>query len=175
MHSERSAWRDRRMFGRRAYLRMSLMSGAVFAGIAAAGCGWRESGRHHWGGWRHGGWSDDPAEAKEHARHMARWALRSVDATEEQRRRVDAIVDRLVDDIQPLAISHRANHDAMVAAFTGDTIDRPAIERARASDLDLAAKLYTRVTDAFAEVGEVLTREQRVELAGAARHFRRWH
>jgi Spy/CpxP family protein refolding chaperone len=149
---------------------MGLMSGAVFAAIAATGCGWRQSD-HRWGGWRHG-WREDPAAAKEHARHMARWALRSVNATDDQRRRVDDIVSRLVDDIQPLAETHRANRDAMIAAFTGESVDRQALEQARQSDLELAAKAYGRFTDAFAEVGAVLTREQRLELAEAAHHFR---
>jgi len=175
MHSRSShASPFRRALSRRAYLRMGLMSGAAMATIAATGCGWRGAGRPHWGGWRHSGWADDPDAAKEHVQDMAHWALKSVDVTADQRARVDGILGRLVDDMQPLAKAHRANRDAMVAAFTAESIDHEAIERVRQSDLDLAAKAYTRFTDAFTEIGEVLTRQQRLELAAAAHHFRRW-
>jgi len=172
-HSSRSS-SFRRAFTRRAYLRMGLMSGAAMASIAATGCGWREARRPHWGGWHHGSWADDPAAAREHAQDVAHWALKSVDATADQRARVDGIVGRLVDDLQPLAKAHRANRDAMVAAFTAESIDHEEIERVRQSDLELAAKAYTRFTGAFTEIGEVLTREQRLELAAAAHNFRRW-
>ncbi len=165
----------RRLLDRRGYLRMGLMSGAILAGLAATGCGWHESSRYHWGGWRHDGWADDPAAAKEQTRHMVRWVLRSVDATDDQRSRIDAIVGRLVDDMQPIARAHSDNREAMVAALTAEAVDRQAIERARQSDLDLAAKGYARFTDAFAEIAEILTREQRIELAEAAQRFRRWH
>jgi Spy/CpxP family protein refolding chaperone len=175
MHIDHATLRSRyrRAFSRRAYLRMGLMSGAVLVGLSAAGCGWGEGRRPHWGRYRHA-WRDDPAAAKEHAQEMARWLLRSIDATEDQRARVNDIIAKLVDDVQPLASRHRANREALVTAFTSETVDRAELDRLRRDDLDLADKAYSRFAEAFADAAAVLTREQRVALAEAARHFRRW-
>lgn len=173
-HSIRQA-RHRHGFSRRAYLRMGLMSGAVLVGLTASGCAWGEGHRRHWGGWRHGAWRDDPDAAKEHAQEMARWLLKSIDATEEQHTRINGIVGKLVDDVQPLISQHQSNRDAMFAAFTGESVDRDALNQLRQADLELADKAYGRFTDALADIAEVLTREQRLELAEAAHRFRRWH
>jgi len=172
-HSTRHALR-RHGLSRRAYLRMGVLSGA-FLGLSVAGCAWGEGRRHHWGGWHQGAWSDDPAAAKEHAQETARWLLRSVDATDEQHTRIDDIVGKLVDDVQPLAGRHHANRDALIAALSAESIDREALNRLRQNDLELADQAYTRFTDAFADIAEVLTREQRLELVEAAHRFRRWH
>src|SRR5262245_6796668 len=126
MHNAHRTPRDRfrHRFSRRAYLRMGLMSGAVLVGLSAAGCAWGDGHRRRWGAWHHEGWEDDPAAAKEHAQEMARWLLKSIDATDEQRTRINGIVGQLVDDVQPLVRQHRANRDAMFAAFTGESVDR---------------------------------------------------
>ncbi len=106
-----------------------------------------------------------PEAAKEHLQVAAKWALRDIDATDQQQERVNAIVAAAVDDLFRLRQQHQANQAALHALLTGATIDRAALEETRKSEMALADEASKRLVQALADVSEVLTPDQRQALA----------
>lgn len=115
----------------------------------------------------------DPAQARERVETGVRWVLRYVDATPEQQQKVQAIAGDCVEDLLPLRERHRANKGAMHTALAGATVDRQALEQARRAELKLAEEFSSRLAAAVADAAEVLTPEQRAELAELAHKFHR--
>lgn len=114
----------------------------------------------------------DPETMKMRAEFMTDWALNKVNATEAQRAKVKIIVTATVDDLSKWHAEHRSNRDAMMSVLTAETIDRSRIEVIRKSELELAEKASQRITQAIADSAEVLTPEQRKQLAEMMRKFR---
>ncbi len=110
----------------------------------------------------------DPAAAKRHAGMAVEWALRGVDATDEQKQQAKRITDRLIDDISPSIEKHRGFREAMVRELAKPEIDREALERLRREEIALADQASKQAMTAIADLGEVLTPEQRAELVAFA-------
>jgi periplasmic protein CpxP/Spy len=127
-------------------------------------------GRHRFMHRLHGG-PADPSAAREHVKTGVRWALGFVDATPEQEQRVQAIAQDALADLLPLRERHRANRTAIHEALAGGTVDREALEQARRSELKLADQASARLAQAVADAADVLTPEQRSQLAEAAARF----
>jgi hypothetical protein len=91
------------------------------------------------------------------------WA---VDASSEQKQKINAITQKAADDIFEL---RQASRGAQAAgrALAAPTIDRAKLEALRADQMKLAETATKRVTDAVADVAEVLTPAQRADLAPA--------
>ena len=121
--------------------------------------GWRHGFRHH-GHHR----TTDPTQVTEKLQHMSAWTLGSVDATEDQRERVDAILASAVNDVFPLRAEHEAHHRDLIAELARPQIDRAGLERVRAAELALAEKATVRLLDATVAIAEVLEPEQRQRL-----------
>lgn len=101
----------------------------------------------------------------------AGYLLDELDATPEQRERVEAIVADLQAEMGPWKEAHHGNRAAAMALLTAESLDRQAIEALRVSELALADSVSARLVDAFADVADVLTPEQRAEIAEhLARH-----
>jgi Spy/CpxP family protein refolding chaperone len=154
-----------------------LMVGLVAGGASAWAFG-RDGGpggfmghRHFLHG-RHRG-PVDPAAARQHVEMGVRWVLGTVDATPEQEQRVKAIAVGALDDLLPLRERHQANRKALHTALAGATVDRAALEAARRDELKLAEEASVRLLDAIADAAEVLTPEQRAELAEFHQRFHR--
>ena len=136
--------------------------------------GWR----HAMGGFRHHGLGHgraiDAAHVTERLQHASAWALGSVDATDEQRERIDAILAGTVDDIFPLRAEHKTHRRDLIAELARPQLDRAALERIRAAELALAEEATARLLDAVVAAAEVLDPEQRQGLverfAGRHRH-----
>ena len=90
--------------------------------------------------------------------------LGRVDATEEQRERVDAILAEAVSDLFPLRAEHHAHRRDLIAELARPQIERAGLERIRAAELALAEKATTRLLDAVVAVAEVLDPEQRQQI-----------
>lgn len=136
-------------------------SALISTSFASAASGWTMSawwGRHQ----RHH--AVDPGRAREHAEYAVGWLLHSVDGTEEQELRVNEIVGALIEDVFAHVEQDRANRQALIDEFSKVEIDRDALERIRRSELELADTLSARLVGALADVAEVLTPEQRLEL-----------
>ena len=114
-----------------------------------------------------------PEAAREHVQTGVKWVMAYVDGTPEQRQRVEAIAQSAVADLLPLREQHHSNRAAMHAALAGGTVDREALEQARRAELKLADEASARLARALADAAEVLTPEQRAELAEAAARFHR--
>jgi Spy/CpxP family protein refolding chaperone len=138
------------------------LGGAAFLGGAgeATARGWFRHGTH------------DPEVMRERAAFTTEWVLSRVDATEEQQKRAAEIVQGTLADLAPLHRGGRRLHEEVVALLSADTIDRAALEELRARKLAEWDTASREIVAAVADLGDLLTHEQRLELAEMAD---RWH
>ena len=132
----------------------------------------------------HGGWHDgfrmhrhghvhSAEHATERLQRVSAWALGSVDATGEQRDRIDAILAGAVNDIFPLRDEHRAHRRDLIAELARPQVDRTELERIRAAELALAETATARLLDATVAIAQVLSPEQRQQLVERFAEHRR--
>lgn len=153
--------------------RRRFLVGAAFTAIVVAslGAGFGVRALAHGGG--PGGWHragflgghGDPARMEEHLDRMLRHLYVEVDATEAQQQRLAPIVKDAVRDLAPLRLQLRDARRQAVELLTRDSVDRAALEALRASKVQLAEQASARFTQALADVADVLTPEQRRQLA----------
>jgi Spy/CpxP family protein refolding chaperone len=172
METQDSKPDKRRGFFKRAAI--ATLIGGIAAGIGfkafaqSGGCGWHRCG--------YAAGPLDPAAVDEHLDRMLKHLYVEIDATEEQKQRLEPIVKQAVKDLLPLRDKARATREQVIALLTADAIDRGAMEVLRAEKLQLAEQASHRFTQALADVAEVLTPAQRKELAARMeRHRRGWH
>lgn len=142
-----------------------LAGGATFVAHAHDGPGWvgaRCAGRH-------GGMG--PEAMRNRVEFATDWMLTKVKATDEQKTRMKEIVGAAVTDLSGLREPHLGNRAALMEALTADTVDRARLETLRKSELALAERASERISQALADVADVLTPEQRKGLASLARSF----
>jgi protein CpxP len=149
----------RRFFGR----------AAVAAAIAAVTAGLGARAFAHGGGpWRHGGFMGgdlDPARLDEHLDRMLRHLYVEIDATPAQQQQLGPLVKSAAADLLPLRAQMRDARRKAVALLSQEHIDRAALEALRAEQLGLAEQASRRLTQALADVADVLTPAQRKQLA----------
>ena len=157
-----------------------LGGGAALAGLAGLASVtpqvWAHAtGGHGFGGHGHRGFGaqilKDPEGAKRHASMAVEWVLRGVDATEEQKQQAKKIADRLVDQLGPVAAKHQEQRQSIARELGKPQIDREELERLRRTELTLADEASKIAVDAFADLAETLTPEQRQELISFAGRF----
>jgi Spy/CpxP family protein refolding chaperone len=107
-----------------------------------------------------------------HLDRMLKHLYVEIDATEEQKRRLEPIVKQAAEDLLPLRERLHAGRAEALELLTRERVDPAAIEALRAKHLQLADEASRRVTRAVSEAAEVLTPAQRKELAA---HFERRH
>jgi Spy/CpxP family protein refolding chaperone len=71
----------------------------------------------------------------------------------------------MADDLRPLREKRREARRQMRDILTAQTVDRSKLEALRADAIKLADQASQRVTTALADAAEVLTPEQRADLA----------
>ncbi len=143
---------------------LAALAGALFIGSAVASDGWGA-------GFCDG--SEMTAEtARERADRVADRALSRVDATDEQRAEVGAILDEAVPKLFAAKVEHRQNHDAWKAALGAETIDRAALEALRVEAIESADEVSSLGLDVVADLAEVLDADQRGELIELAESFK---
>jgi len=124
---------------------------------------------------RHGhghGHGRDPAEVAAFVTGRVEDALDDLDATPDQRARILAVKDRLLEAAKGLHGDRAGTHDALLAAWKAETPDRAALDALvdrRAGEMTAFAH---QLVDAGVEVHAILTPEQREKLA---RKVERWH
>ena len=164
-----SADNPRRRFFRRAAITAVLATVATGIGVTALAHG------HGGGGWHRGGFMGahlDPAKLDEHLDRMLKHLYVEVDATDVQKLQLAPIVKAAARDLLPMRDRMRDARQQAVALLSQPTIDRGALEAVRASQLQMAEQASRRFTQALADVADVLTPEQRKQLAERAG---RWH
>jgi periplasmic protein CpxP/Spy len=112
------------------------------------------------------------ADVSAHVDHMLKHFYVEIDASAAQKAQIDPLVKQAVADLLPLRTQARAAHTSAVQALTQATIDRGALETARAEHLQLADQASKRIVQLIADVGDVLNVQQRKTLAD---HLERMH
>jgi Spy/CpxP family protein refolding chaperone len=118
----------------------------------------------------------DPAA---HAERMVKRIASEVKATPEQQARLKTIAEGVAKDLSPLHDRIASSRGDAVKLLSAPNVDRAAIEALRAKQLAAADEASKRVSLALADMAEVLTPEQRQQLAQKAEkhfaRFERWH
>ena len=130
-------------------------------------------GRHRHG-WRHGELTPERIEeVKGHAEFGLGRVLGKIDADEAQEERILEIAFQAIDRAVPLIVGHKSPRRLLGEALLGDAIDRDALEVVRQREIQRADELSLLLLNALADAAEVLTAEQRAELAQhVGRHHR---
>lgn len=146
---------------------LTVMTLVAAVPIAASG---KDGGLLGWHG-RFGRHGMNPQAMHEHLKVGVKWALRDVNATEDQQARMETIVSAAATDLHRLKDQHTENRDEFRGQLGGATVDREALERIRKAELALADEASRRLVQAVGDAAEVLTAEQRQQLL--ERHGRR--
>ena len=98
-------------------------------------------------------------------------------ANDSQRTAIKAIAERMFAEMQPIHQQHKQVHDAIVTAFTADSVDRAAVEKLRLQVTALVDQGSQVFSKALLDAAQVLTPEQRQTLAKFIQehHGRRHH
>ena len=161
---------------RRRWIGLSLIgvagAGALAALVAAPAFGGGPFGQ----GLLHGGWGRHGKHkfSEEHIRAHAEWMLRGVDASAEQVDEITRIATAAAADLHGARDRH-ADHAKIVAALSAETVDRAALEALRAEHVSALETASHKLTDALAQIAEVLTPAQRAELAAQHDKLRALH
>jgi uncharacterized membrane protein len=150
----------------------SLLAGGInLYSHAQPGLGWWFRAGHGPGGsWRQGAYDPDMVQAR--IEFATDWILSRVEASDEQRQQVKAIVQATAQDLAPMREQHHQNKQTMLQSLTQPTINRTALGDIRRAELQLVERASERMVAALADVAEVLTPEQRTRLA---EFISRWH
>jgi Spy/CpxP family protein refolding chaperone len=154
--------------GRRRFFRLAGL-GTAAAGLGTLAFGALAHGR------RGGRGGFDPADMEERLDRMLRHAYVEIDATPEQQAKIEPIVKQAAAELRPLREQARNARREGLRLFSADTIDRGAIERLRAQQIQATDAASKRFTQALTDVAEVLTPEQRRTLAERFARGRRGH
>jgi Spy/CpxP family protein refolding chaperone len=114
-----------------------------------------------------------PEQRAERADFATEWVLSRVNATEEQKTRIKAIVQDAIKDLGQIREQHLKDRQAFMEVLSQPTVDRAALKQIRASELQLAESASDRFVTAIADAADVLTPEQRAKLVEMANQFRR--
>lgn len=105
----------------------------------------------------------------EFAQYRLERMLERVEATPDQTQKVKTIFEAARDDILPLTEGFRSARQEAVQILTAPAIDRAAAETLRAGRVAAMDAVSKRLTTAVLDVAEVLTPEQRAEVADEIR------
>jgi periplasmic protein CpxP/Spy len=146
---------------------------ATLAGGLAAAASFNAFARRGHGG-SHG--PMDPAQLEQRIDRMLKHLYVEIEASEEQKQRLEPIVKQAVKELAPLRRNlHAARQEAM-GLLAQDRVDAAALEALRAKQIQLADGASRTVTRALVDAAEVLNPAQRKQLAAHfARHRGRWH
>lgn len=95
--------------------------------------------------------------------------LKQVNASDAQDQQIMAIVDGLFAKHQAMAGIHQQIHQQLLAAVTGPTVDRAAVEAVRAQAVARIDEATKDLAKAVGDIAEVLTPAQRQHLATLAK------
>jgi Spy/CpxP family protein refolding chaperone len=145
---------------------------ALIAGLAG---GYAGRSFAHGGPWHmRDGMSKDPASMDQRVEVMIKRFASKVDASDEQKDKLAAIAKSAVADLAPLREKAQAARKQAIEILAAANVDRAAIERLRAEQIQLADAGSKRLAQAFADAAEVLTPEQRNKLAERMQRGHRW-
>jgi Spy/CpxP family protein refolding chaperone len=97
-----------------------------------------------------------------------------VDASTEQKQKINAIAQKAADDVFELRTKHLEARKQAIAILAAPTIDRAQLESLRTDQMKLAETAARRITDSVGDIAEVLTPAQRADLAQRLERWHRW-
>jgi len=98
-------------------------------------------------------------------------ALDDLDATPEQRTRIQAIKDRVLEKVQALRADRQATHQVLLGEWNAAQVDRAKVHALIDERAARMQALAHEVADAAIEAHDVLTPEQRAKVAKKAERF----
>ena len=143
---------------------------AIVTAVAALGAvvGLKAYAHGGYGGWHRGGFMHgpiDPAHLDQHLDRMLKHLYVEIDATDAQKQALAPIVKAAARDLLPMRDQLHDARRQTITLLAQPTIDRAALESLRASQLKLAENASRRLTQALADIADVLTPEQRKAIA----------
>ena len=127
-----------------------------------------------WGAVAHSGRSWDGDKFEKFVEWKVEDMLDEVEASDDQRDQVLAIVKAAVADLRETRDLKREMRHDLIAALTKETIDRNELELLRQRKMETVDGMSQRVLTALADTAEVLTHEQRQELAAEFESRGKW-
>jgi len=127
-----------------------------------------------WHGWRAGGFFGGPltpGQIDDRIDRMTKHIAIELDATAEQQAKIASIAKAAVADLQPLREKAQAARTQGLALLTAPIIDRSAVERLRAEQIELAETASKRIAQALADAFDVLSPDQRRKVANWVSFF----
>jgi len=122
---------------------------------------------------RHHGGPPDAEAVRERVAFGLEWGLRKLDATPDQEQQIQAIAADAVDRMIALHEGHADSKETLRALVTAEQVDRVALEAWRAQQIATFDRASLQLADSVASVLDVLSPEQRAQLAEQmARHHR---
>lgn len=141
--------------------------GVLAAGVAAVGASFAAHGpaHAHGGRWRGFGGPVDAETMGRRIDAMVAYVLADVDATPDQKERIAGIAKSAARDLAPLRRQHHEARRQAMELLAAPTIDRQRFEVMRTSQMQLGETATRRASQALLDVAEVLTPQQRQQLA----------
>ena len=155
----------RPLFGRMT-VAFIVAAATLIGSVAALASGNGRCGHHGMSGMH------SAADVSSHVDHMLKHLYAEVDATEAQQAQITPLVKQAVSDLMPLHGQMQAARAQAVQGLTAATVDRTALEASRVAHLQLAEQASKRLVQLIADVGDVLTPEQRNAFAAHVKHMR---
>jgi len=135
---------------------------AALLGGAAAAASFGAFAHRERGG-RHG--AMDPAAIEQQLDRVLKHLYVEIDATEEQKQRLDPIVKQTVRELTPLRRNLMSARGEALRILAQERVDSAALEALRARQIQLADEASRAVTRALVDASEVLNPAQRQRLA----------
>jgi periplasmic protein CpxP/Spy len=143
---------------------LTAMLGAIAAGIGSKAFAQR-----------HGHGPMDPADLDRHVERMLKHLYVEIDATDEQKQRLEPIVKQAAKDLQPIRQNLHAARRQAIEILSQDKVDTAALESLRQQQIKFADDASRTLTRALVDAAEVLNPAQRKQLATHfARRRGRW-
>lgn len=154
--------------GRRVVAGVFIVFLALAAGFAGGFAGRASAfGSHHGFTTR----AMDPAMADQRVERLVRHLAVEVDATPDQRQRLEVIAKAAARDLTPARAQWAEARKRGVELLGASSVDRAALEDLRVAQLALAQTMSERLTRALGDAAEVLSVEQRNKLAQRVQRF----
>ena len=157
-----SATPSKRSMGRRWMLAAAMVAAVGAAGFASTSMAGTDGEGHGFG--MHGGRGHHGAmDPESMAKHVDKMIERiAPDATAQQKARLSEIAKAAFTDLKPMHAEFRDAHKRLHTLLMAPAIDRVALEKVRAEQMQRADAMSKRVLTAVEDAAEVLTPEQRL-------------